>query len=214
MKNTQLVQPHLDLNETVPNVATPDYDPEIFPESEGVKVESGEPDWSAPGLAETISQARISTGLLSGVTGSFGMAGQLVDLPGFYGNALLHIGRIARFYGFDPTHPGERQFVLQVLAIGHLPTREGRLKELAKIYVPGKKTLYASELAALVTSRGSVISLYKFASKALAGRFKALLPGIGAATNLAANLRTMEAILETAVTAYHRRMLLRDSLSK
>ena len=72
----------------------------------------------------------------------------------------------------------------------------------------------AGELAALITSRASVLSIYKFAAKALSGRFRSLLPGIGAATNVAANLKTMEAILETAVTAYHRRMLLRDSLAQ
>lgn len=214
MKNTQLVQPHIDLSEEEPDLASPHYDAEIFPDTGEAAVSPAEPDWSAPGLAETISQARLSTGLLSSVTGAFGVPGQLIDLPSFYSGALLHIARIARFYGFDPTHPGERQFALQILAIGHLPTREGRLKELTKVYVPGKKTLYASELAALITSRASVLSIYKFAARALSGRFRALIPGIGAATNTAANLKTMEAVLETAVTAYHRRMLLRDSLAQ
>jgi len=119
---------------------------------------------------------------------------------------------VAKVYGFDPTHSGERRFLLQILAIGHLPTHDGRMKELAKMYVPGKKTLYAGELAAMMTSRGSVMSLYKLASRALSGKFRHLLPVVGAVTNTAANLRTMEAILETAVTAYHRRMQLRDSL--
>ena len=214
MKNTQLFQPHIDLNEESPDLASPHYDAEIFPDTGEAVFQSAEPDWSAPGLAETISQARLSTGLLSSVTGAFGLPGQLIDLPGFYSSALLHVARIARFYGFDPTHPGESRFALQLLAIGHLPTQESRLKELTKIYVPGKKTLYAGELAALITSRASVLSIYKFAAKALSGRFRSLLPGIGAATNVAANLKTMEAILETAVTAYHRRMMLRDSLAQ
>lgn len=214
MKNTQLFQPHIDLNQETPDLASPHYEAEIFPDSGETMVRSAEPDWSAPGLAETVSQARLSTGLLSGLTGAFGLVGQLVDLPSFYSSALLHVARIARFYGFDPTHSGESQFILQILAIGHLPTRDSRLKELTKIYVPGKKTLYAGELAALITSRASVVSIYKFAAKTLSGKLRAALPGIGAAANMAANLNTMEAILETAVTAYHRRMLLRDSLAQ
>jgi hypothetical protein len=124
---------------------------------------------------------------------------------------LFQISRVAQFYGFDPTQSEERKFILQLLAIAHLPTHDARAKELTKIYTPGEKTLYAKELAGLLASRGSIVSLYKFASKALAGRFRSLLPVVGAVTNMGANLRTMEAILDTATTAYHRRMLLRDN---
>lgn len=168
---------------------------------------------SDPKLSAIINQSRIATGLFSGATGAMGMIGQAIDIPGFYAAALLNVGRIAKFYGFDPTAEEERNFIVQLLLIGHLPTEEGRIKELTKIHLEPSTRLYAQELGAIVASKGSTLSVYKLASKAFATRFKFMLPVVGAAANLAANVRFMEAILATAIRGYSRRAELKKSVA-
>lgn len=210
MKNTDLVSPHIDLSVEQPDLENPSYDPEVFPDARLPLPQEQAEDRE---LTKIISQSRATTGFLSTLTGAYGLLGQLIDIPGFYATALMNIGRIAQHHGFDPTGPQERRFALQVLMIGHLPTEESRHKELAKIYAPKSKQLYAKELAALVASKGSTLSLYKLAARTLSSRFRFLVPVVGAATNLAANMRFMEAILDTAVTAYERRRELKRCMN-
>jgi EcsC family protein len=189
---------------------------EIFPESPDLVKTSQPvptPDFTDPNLTRVIKQSRIVTSLVSGITGTMGLLGQAADVPGFYGTALYSIARIAKHYGYNPTDAEERDFMLQVLLIGHLPTEASRIQELAKVHLDSPTRLYATELGAIVASRGSVFSVFKLTSKIFATRFKFMVPVIGAAANTAANMRFMESILDTAIRGYSRRSNLAKSVA-
>lgn len=165
-----------------------------------------------PQITAVIKQTRLATGLLSTITGAMGLGGLLVDLPGFYTTAVINVARIAKFHGYDPTQPEERDFIFQILLIGHLPTEESRLKELAMIHSENPTRLYAKEFGSVIAARGSTLSAYRLASKMFTKRFRFLVPVIGSVTNVASNLRFMESIMDTAIRGYSRRASLRTSV--
>ncbi|HIB67477.1 MAG TPA: hypothetical protein EYO33_20850 [Phycisphaerales bacterium] len=216
MKNLDDVETSLNANsEEAQNIAKNDPDPEIFPDvADNESLDSTQlvPQKSGPELSNIIKLSRLSTGTMSGMTGAMGLAGQIIDIPGLYSLSLLHLSRIATAYGYDPTQKEERDFMLSILTIAHLPTESARREALVEVHEPSATKTYAGEIGAAFASRSSVISIYKLAARFFTSRFRFLVPVVGALANLTANMRFMEALTDTAVRAYSRRASLRESL--
>ena len=214
MKNLQEVEISLDATEAEnsENINTPN--PEIFPDTKEKETTVRPSNGEASLVEVTLNRTRLTTAAASGITGSFGLLGQAIDLPLFYANAALQVARLARIYGFDPSQAEEKDFIKKLIIAGHLPTEDARNKELAEIHSSTHVNTYAAEIGSLLASRGSTISIYKLASKAFASRFRYLLPVVGAAANVAANLRLMEAIMDTAMKGYSRRSDLLKQLNE
>ena len=143
MKNLDSVETSLKADsEEAQNIAKNDPDPEIFPDvEENERLDSTQlvPQQSGPELSNIIKLTRISTGTMSGMTGAMGLAGQIIDIPGLYSLSLLHLSRIATAYGYDPTQKEERDFMLTLLTIAHLPTESARKEALGILERSGKK---------------------------------------------------------------------------
>ena len=217
MKNLEEVEISLDAtSREAEQVAEHPTDPELYPDAKeeidrhaaNMKVDLGNPELSA-----LVKQARASTMALSGATGAFGLTGQVFDIPAFYANALLHLSRIAKQYGFDPKEEQEAKFMKKLLLIAHLPTADAREQQLLEIHESSQPQTFATELGYVMASRASTISIYKLASRAFATRLKFMLPVIGAAANMAANMRLMESIIDTAIRGYARRAALSETLN-
>lgn len=216
MKNLEQVEISLDAqSREAEQVAEHPTDPEIYPDTNeqvdrqaaAYKVDLGHPELSA-----LVKQARASTAALSGATGAFGLGGQVLDIPSFYANAWLQLSRIAKQYGFNPKRDDEARFMKKLLLIAHLPTAEAREKQLLEIHESDQPKTFASELGYIMASRASTISIYKLAAKAFAKRLKFMLPVVGAAANMASNLRLMECIIDTAIRGFARRASLAETL--
>lgn len=158
-------------------------------------------------------QAKRYTGLFSALTGALGLPGQLVDLPGFYLNAVHQLVKIAAIHGYDIRDRKEQRFLLKILAIAHMPLEEDRKKALAEIHLPLRERFMAEEIGGVVMARGATLSVYKMAARVFKNKLRFAVPLVGAASNAASNLALINTILSTAIRGYRRRLELEKSVA-
>lgn len=70
---------------------------------------------------------------VGGFCGMFGLPGMAIELPVFYLKLFKALVETCEGFGLDPRVPEERTYILNLLAIGHLPTVGARLQAVRKL---------------------------------------------------------------------------------
>ena len=70
---------------------------------------------------------------VGGFCGMFGLPGMAIELPVFYLKLFKALVETCEGFGLDPRIPEERTYILNLLAIGHLPTIGARLNAVRKL---------------------------------------------------------------------------------
>ncbi len=130
--------------------------------------------------------------------------GQFADLPAFYLYAMRTIGDVALSYGFDPRLEREQLFILEVLRIGHVPGRRGRLiqlDELSQQHLDRDHNL-VPEASYALSGRGLSVASKQIASLLVTRKMGAMVPIVGALVTAGLNWHLMGNIRDSTNRGY------------
>lgn len=155
-------------------------------------------------VTEIRREVRQKTVVGSAVTGSMGFIGQFADLPAFYLYAIRTMGEVAMSYGFDPRHEREQLYILELLRIGHVPSRRKRLvqlDELTQRELEQDRT-YVEEASVAISGRGLSVASKQIAALLAGRKMGAMIPLVGALVNAGLNWHLMGNVLDTTNRGY------------
>ncbi len=155
-------------------------------------------------VAQIRNEVRQKTVMGSAVTGSMGFIGQFADLPAFYLYAIRTMGEVAMSYGFDPRLEREQLYILELLRIGHVPSRRKRLiqlDELTQKELEQQRNL-VEEASLAISGRGLSVASKQIAALLAKRKMGAMIPLVGALVNAGLNWHLMGNILDTTNRGY------------
>ncbi len=168
--------------------------------------------WEVDEVADSLRGKYLLAAAGSGlVAGSFGLVGATTDLPLITGMALRCLDECALHYGFDPSLPAERSFIVKVLAAALGPAASAKaasLEEVVHLALSMKRHWETRRfrgvslpMAAQLLRRGAQMISGKKSSK--------LLGTVGAAATGGVNTWLMMGVLQAGMSAYREKFLLR-----
>jgi hypothetical protein len=144
-------------------------------------------------------------------TGTLGLAGTAIDVPGLVAIALRAVSEYATYYGFDPTSDDEKVFVLMLLAAASAPTVEERRAAMAEL-------THASVLLAREDSRAEARRLFSMqmvtkvantiANRLVKAKLVQFVPVVGAGIAGAFNAWFIRTVTQAAFQVYRERFLI------
>ena len=153
-----------------------------------------------------------------GATGALGIFGLAADVPALFTIVIRLIQQISVCYGYDPTKPEERDYILHILRTASAGDVKGKiealilLKELEQILIKVAWKKMSTELAAKQISKLSLLAAVRQFAQSLGinlTKRKALqmVPLIGAIVGASFNGTYANDIGRTAFMSYRRRWL-------
>ncbi len=173
--------------------------------------------WEVDEVAESLRGKYLLTAAGSGlVAGSFGLIGATTDLPLISAMALRCLDETALHYGFDPSQPSERRFIVKVLAAALGPAASAKaasLDEVVQVALAVKKHWETRRFRGI--SLPMAAQLLRKGAQLISGRKRSRLLGtLGAAATGGVNTWLMMGVLQAGLSAYRERFLLRGISSK
>jgi hypothetical protein len=153
-----------------------------------------------------------------GATGALGLPGLAADIPALFTVVIRLIQQIGVCYGYDPSKPEERDYVIHILRTGSAGDVKGKLealiflKQLEQILIKVTWKKMTADLAAKQISKLSLLATLKQFAKSLGinlTKRKALqmVPIIGALVGASFNGTYANDIGRAAFMTYRRRWL-------
>lgn len=160
-------------------------------------------------MVRFIEHAVSGASTFGGLTGTLGFLGAPLELPLFYIRACKHLVQTCLTFGFNPYDESEKDYILALLVIGHVPSFGQRKKMLEKLNSDPYTSAWALEAVGLygLGRRFLVPAIARGLSPA-----RIFNPVVGAALNASASARLMESILTTALIAYQERQVVAYTL--
>jgi hypothetical protein len=159
-------------------------------------------------LAAKYASAAFAEGMS---TGALGFAGAAVDIPSLLTIALRAASEYAVHYGFDPSAPDERAFVLMLLSAASAPTVHERqaaiakLTELSRSFAAGESEAESRRLLGMeMATKVAHVLGERLAGMSLVSA----VPVLGAGLAAAFNTWFLRTLSETAYQLYRERFLL------
>jgi hypothetical protein len=171
--------------------------------------------WEVDEVAESLRGKYLLAAAGSGlVAGSFGLVGATTDLPLIAGMALRCLDECALHYGFDPSLPSERSFIVKVLAAALGPAASAKaasVEEVVQIALAVKKQWNRLESRRFRgISLPMAAQLLRKGAQLLSGKKRSRLLGtVGAAATGGVNTWLMMGVLQAGMSAYREKFLLR-----
>ncbi len=168
-------------------------------------------------MADSLRGKYLLTAAGSGlVAGSFGLVGATTDLPLIAAMALRCLDETALHYGFDPSEPSERSFIVKVLAAALGPAASAKtasLEEVVQVALAVKKHWETRRFRGI--SLPMAAQLLRKGAQLISGKKHSRLVGtVGAAATGGVNTWLMMGVLQAGMSAYRERFLLRGISNK
>jgi hypothetical protein len=144
-------------------------------------------------------------------TGTLGLAGTAIDVPGLMGIALRSVSEYATYYGFDASSDDEKAFVLMLLAAVSAPTvdeRRAAMTELTRLSVmlAGKES--RSESGRLFGMQMVTKFANTIVSRLVKAKMAQAIPVVGAGIAAAFNAWFLRTVTQSAFQLYRERFLI------
>jgi hypothetical protein len=164
---------------------------------------------------ETVSHLAAKSESLAFVegagTGTLGLAGTAIDVPGLVVIALRAVSEYATYYGFDPTSDDEKAFVLMLLAAVSAPTveeRQAAMTELTRVSLllaggdsrAESRRLFGMQMVTKVANT--------LVSRLVKAKMVQIVPVVGAGIAAAFNAWFVRTVTQAALQLYRERFLI------
>ena len=168
--------------------------------------------WEVDEVAESLRGKYLLAAAGSGlVAGSFGLVGATTDLPLLAAMALRCLDECALFYGFDPSLPSERRFIVKVLAAAIGPAASAKtasVDEIVQVALTVKKHWETRRFGGI--SLPMAAQLLRRGAQMISGKKRSRVLGtLGAAATGGVNTWLMMGVLQAGMSAYREKFLLR-----
>ena len=168
--------------------------------------------WEVDEVAESLRGKYLLAAAGSGlVAGSFGLVGATTDIPLISAMALRCLDECALHYGFDPSLPSERSFIVKVLAAALGPAASAKtasLEEVVQVALTVKKHWETRRFRGI--SLPMAAQLLRRGAQVISGKKRSRLLGtVGAAATGGVNTWLMMGVLQAGMSAYREKFVLR-----